>query len=69
MAFRCMHQIQAVTLYIQAAYDTVWRAGLLRELAEAGVEGYLVQWTQCYAPAEWCGVAQYMGREGRSSPK
>ena len=23
----------------------------------------------CYAHAERCGVAQYMGREGRSSPK
>ena len=41
-AFRCMHQIQAVTLDIQAAYDTVWRAGLLRKLAKAGVEGYLL---------------------------
>ena len=25
--------------------------------------------TKCYAPAERCGVAQYMGRDGRSSPK
>ena len=24
--------------------------------------------TKCYAPAERCGVAQYMGREGRNSP-
>ena len=47
-AFRRMHQIQAVTLDIQAAYDTVWRAGLLRKLAEAGVEGYLVRWTQSF---------------------
>ena len=43
-----MHQIQAVTLDVQAAYDTVWRAGLLRKLAEAGVEGYLVRWTQSF---------------------
>ena len=28
-AFRRMHQIQAVTLDIQAVYDTVWRASLL----------------------------------------
>ena len=41
-AFQRMHQIQAVTLDIQTAYDTVWRAGLLRKLAEAGMEGYLV---------------------------
>ena len=43
-----MHQIQAVTLDIQAAYDTVWRAGLLQKLAEARVEGYLVRWTQSF---------------------
>ena len=24
--------------------------------------------TKCYAPAERCSIAQYMGREGRSSP-
>ena len=47
-AFRRMHQIQAVTLDIQSAYDTVWRAGLVRKLAEAGVEGYLVRWTQSF---------------------
>ena len=40
-----MHQIQVVTLDIQAAYDTVWRVGLLQKLVEAGVEGYLVWWT------------------------
>ena len=33
---------------IQADYDMVWRAGLLWKLAEAGVEGYLVQWTQSF---------------------
>ena len=43
-----MHQIPAVTLDIQAAYDTVWRAGLLRKLAKAAVEGYLVRWTQSF---------------------
>ena len=47
-ALRGRHQIQAVTLDIQAAYDTVWRAGLLRKLAEAGVEGYLVRWVQSF---------------------
>ena len=44
-AFQLMHQIQAVTLDIQAMYDAVWWVGLLQELAEAGVEGYLVRWT------------------------
>ena len=43
-----MNQIQAVTLDIQSAYDTVWRAGLVRKLAEAGVGGYLVWWTQSF---------------------
>ena len=47
-ALRHRHQIQAVTLDIQAAYDTVWRAGLLRKLAVAGVEGYLVRWVQSF---------------------
>ena len=47
-AFRRMHQIQSVTLDIQAAYDMVWRAGLLRKLVKAGVEGYLVRWTQFF---------------------
>ena len=43
-----MHQIQVVTLDIQAAYDTVWRASSLRKLAETGVEGCLVRWTQSF---------------------
>ena len=33
---------------IQAAYDIVWRAGLLRKLVAAGVEGYLVRWTPSF---------------------
>ena len=47
-ALRRMHQIQAVTLDIRAAYDIAWRASLLRKLAEADVEGYLVRWTQSF---------------------
>ena len=47
-AFRYMHQIPAITLDIEAAYDMVWRAGLLWKLTEAGVEGYLVRWTQSF---------------------
>lgn len=42
MAFDYRHQIQVVTLDIQVAYDTIWRAGLLQKLTEAGVEGYLI---------------------------
>ena len=45
---RHMHQIQGVTLDIQAVYNTVWRTGLLRKLAEVGVEGYLVWWAQSF---------------------
>ena len=45
-AFRRRHQVQAVMLDIQAAYDTVWQAGLLEKLRRKGVPDYLVGWTQ-----------------------
>ena len=45
-AFRQRHQVQAVFLDIQAAYDTVWQAGLLEKLRRKGVPEYLVSWTQ-----------------------
>ena len=45
-AFRQRHQVQAVMLDIQAAYDTVWQAGLLEKLRRKGVPRYIVSWTQ-----------------------
>ena len=33
-------------LDIQAAYDTVWQAGLLEKLRRKGVPGYIVSWVQ-----------------------
>ena len=46
-----MHQIHAVTLDIQAAYDMVWRASLPQEVVKASVESYLVQWTRSFLTA------------------
>jgi hypothetical protein len=43
-AFRRRHQVQAVTLDIQAAYDTVWQAGLLEKLRRLGVPWYIISW-------------------------
>ena len=45
-ALRRRQQVQAVMLDIQAAYDTVWQAGLLEKLRRKGVPGYIVSWTQ-----------------------
>ena len=45
-ALRRRHQVQAVTLDIQAAYDTVWQAGLLEKLRRKGVPEYIISWVQ-----------------------
>ena len=45
-ALRRRHQTQAVMLDIQAAYDTVWQAGLLEKLRRKGIPGYIVSWAQ-----------------------
>ena len=42
--FWSFHPIQAITLDIYSAYNTVWRVGLLWKLIEASAEGCLVQW-------------------------
>ena len=38
LAFRRREQVQAVALDLQAAYDTVWQAGLWLKLHRKGVE-------------------------------
>ena len=45
-ALRRRQQTQAVMLDIQAAYDTVWQAGLLEKLRRKGIPGYIVSWAQ-----------------------
>ena len=43
-AFRQRQQVQAVALDLQAAYDTVWQAGLWVKLRRKGVDEQLVWW-------------------------
>ena len=47
-AFRQRLQVQAVALDIQAAYDSVWKAGLLEKLVAKGVSGTLISWIQSF---------------------
>ena len=44
LAFRHRQQVQAVALDLQAAYDTVWQAGLWLKLHRNGVEEQLLWW-------------------------
>ena len=59
-AFRRRQQVQAVMLDIQAAYDTVWQAGLLEKLRRKGVPGYIVSWVQGFLD----GQAEFLGTRG-----
>ena len=43
-ALRSRDQIQAVALDIQAAYDTVWKNGLLAKLQKKKAPRYLIHW-------------------------
>ena len=47
-AFRRRLQVQAVALDIQAAYDSVWKAGLLEKLVAKGVSGTIISWVQSF---------------------
>ena len=47
-AFRRRLQVQAVALDIQAAYDSVCKAGLLEKLVAKGVSGTLISWIQSF---------------------
>ena len=40
--------VQAVALDIQAAYDSVWKVGLLEKLVAKGVSGTLISWIQSF---------------------
>ena len=43
-ALRAREQIQAVALDLQAAYDSVWKNGLLAKLQQKKVPRYLIHW-------------------------
>ena len=47
-AFCHRQQVQAVTLDIQVAYNTVWHAGLLKKMTAKGIPSYLIQWRRAF---------------------
>ena len=60
--FRRGELVQAITLDIQSAYDTVWHAELIRKLVGIGVDPYLMYWLDSYLSDRVCllrvGVAE-----------
>ena len=55
-AFRARDQVQAVALDIQAAYDTVWRNGLLHKLRLKKIPLYMIYWIQSFMCPRRCSV-------------
>jgi hypothetical protein len=53
-AFRRGELVQAVTLDIQSAYDTVWHAELIRKLVRIGLDPYLVYWLGSFLSDREC---------------
>ena len=53
-AFRRGELVQAVTLDIQSAYDTVWHAALIRKLMRIGLDPYLVYWLSSFLSDREC---------------
>ena len=53
-AFRRRDQAQAVTLDIQSAYDTVWRAGLMWKMRSAGLDEYMIEWIHSFLSERQC---------------
>ena len=47
-AVRQCLQVQVVALDFQAAYNSVWKAGLLEKLVAKGVSGTLISWIQSF---------------------
>ena len=47
-AFRDRDQVQAVALDIQAAYDSVWRNGLLHKMRQKKIPLYLIYWIKSF---------------------
>ena len=46
--FRDRAQVQAVSLDIQAAYDSVWRNGLLAKMKQKNLPQYLIYWSRSF---------------------
>ena len=55
-AFRARDQVQAVALDIQAAYDSVWRNGLLHKLRRKKIPSYLIHWIHSFISQRKCSV-------------
>ena len=47
-ALQTRHQVQAMALDIQSAYDTMWHAGLLTKMKGMGIDDYLIQWIRSF---------------------
>ena len=59
----CWHlQVQAIALDTQAAYDSVWKVGLLEKLVAKGVSGSLVSWVQSFLSGRHCILEVGMSR-------
>ena len=55
-AFRDRDQVQAVALDIQAAYDSVWRNGLLHKMRQKKIPLYLIYWIESFMSQRRCRV-------------
>ena len=55
-AFRRREVVQAVTLDIQSAYDTVWREGLIRKLEVIGMDPYIIAWIYSFLSGRCCSL-------------
>ena len=53
-SFRRSELVQAITLDIQSAYDTVWHAELIRKLVRIGLDPYLVHWLSSFLSDREC---------------
>ena len=55
-AFHDRDQVQAVALDIQAAYDSVWRNGLLHKMKKKKIPHYIIYWMQSFMSQHCCWV-------------
>ena len=62
-------RIHYVVHLVQDCFPYKSSGRLVERKAAKGVAPVQSSETKCYAPAERCGVAQYLGRERRGSPK
>ena len=47
-AFCHKEVVQAVTLDIHSAYDTIWRDGLIQKLEVIGMDSYIIAWIHSF---------------------